>query len=81
MKKNNLFSELSPEEAANVSGGGLFEAAAYLTVMNALFPYLAGSPEVINTAFLFLIDALSVSETGSKSSVNDDANVEKCCCH
>ncbi|WP_353931067.1 hypothetical protein WJM97_00160 [Okeanomitos corallinicola TIOX110] len=60
MEKNNLFTEISPEEAAGVSGGGVIAAASYLTVITHLFPQMARSPEVINIAFLLLIGALSI---------------------
>lgn len=74
MENNNLFTEISPEEAANVSGGGLLEAAAYLTVMKAFFPDLADRPEVLSTALLFLIGALSVPKINSTNLFNSDVN-------
>lgn len=74
MENNNLFTEISPEEAANVSGGGLLEAAAYLTVMKAFFPNLTDRPEVLSTALLFLMGALSVPRINSTSLFNNDVN-------
>lgn len=65
MENNNLFTEISPEEAAATSGGGVLAAASYLTVITHLFPEMARSPAVINIAFLFLIGALSIPEIDS----------------
>jgi hypothetical protein len=62
MENNNLFTEISPEEAAGVSGGNVIAAASYLTVITYLFPHMARSPEVINVAFLLLIGALQIPE-------------------
>lgn len=59
MAQNNLFTEISEEESATIKGGGFLEAAAYLIVMQSLFPFIAYSPEVINTALLFLTGVLS----------------------
>ncbi|AFY46946.1 hypothetical protein Nos7524_1052 [Nostoc sp. PCC 7524] len=57
MEKNSLFTEISAEDAADVSGGGLLTAAAYITVANAFNI----SPELTQTtALLFLINALAV---------------------
>jgi hypothetical protein len=58
LTNNELFSEISNEESAMISGGGLETAANYLTVLRAFNPRLAASPEALNTAFLFLIDVL-----------------------
>ncbi|MFW9262103.1 hypothetical protein [Nostoc sp. CALU 546] len=58
IENNELLNEISNEESATISGGGLQTAAAYLTVLRALNPRLAASPEALNTAFLFAIDVL-----------------------
>ncbi|HEY9799982.1 MAG TPA: hypothetical protein V6D25_06445 [Leptolyngbyaceae cyanobacterium] len=58
LTNNELFNQISNEQSAMVSGGGLETAANYLTVLRALNPRLAASPEALNTAFLFLIDVL-----------------------
>ncbi|BCL38319.1 hypothetical protein [Nostoc sp. MS1] len=58
IQNHELLKEISNEESAIVSGGGIETAAAYLTVLRAFNPRLAASPEALNTAFLFLIDVL-----------------------
>ncbi|WP_066380913.1 MULTISPECIES: hypothetical protein [unclassified Anabaena] len=57
MKNNSLFTEISDQEAANASGGGLMTAASYIAVANAFnIP-----PDILQTtAVLFLINALPV---------------------
>jgi hypothetical protein len=75
MEQNNLFTEISHEEAAAVSGGGLFEAAAYITVVKALFPDFADSPEVLNTVLLLLTGALSIPEISNTTVANNNAIV------
>jgi hypothetical protein len=54
---NELFSDISNQESANINGGGLLTAAAYIIVSD-LIPQLAGSPEQANTALLFTINAI-----------------------
>lgn len=71
MEENQLFTQLSSEEAVTITGGGLMEAAAYLTVIQSLLPEMAGSPEVLTTAFLFLIGVLSLPSNQNKNLVNN----------
>jgi hypothetical protein len=71
MEQNQLFAQLSPEEAAIVRGGGLIEAASYLIVMQSLLPDIAESAEVLNTAFLLLIGVLSLPTNNNINSVNN----------
>jgi hypothetical protein len=70
MEQNQLFAQLSPEEAAIVRGGGLIEAASYLIVMQSLFPFIAYSPEVLNTALLLLAGVLSFPQNNN-TNLND----------
>ena len=56
IEKKEFFSEVSFEDSANIYGGGLLAAAAYITISN-LIPKLAGSAEQANTALLFAINA------------------------
>ncbi|MBO1054267.1 MAG: hypothetical protein ACLBM3_20190 [Dolichospermum sp.] len=57
LKNNEFLSEISNQESANINGGGLLTAAAYITVSN-LIPQLAGSAEQANTALLLAINVL-----------------------
>ncbi|WP_143755230.1 hypothetical protein [Cylindrospermopsis raciborskii] len=70
MAQNNLFTEISEEESATIKGGGFLEAAAYLIVMQSLFPFIAYSPEVINTALLFLTGVLSFPQNNNTNPNN-----------
>ncbi|MCZ2207604.1 hypothetical protein [Cylindrospermopsis raciborskii] len=70
MEQNNLFIELSGEEAASTTGGGFIETAAYLIVMQSLFPFIAYSPEVLNTALLLLAGVLSFPQNNN-TNLND----------
>ncbi|AUT03874.1 hypothetical protein CLI64_27710 [Nostoc sp. CENA543] len=61
--ENQILTEISVEESALVRGGGIITAAAYYTVITALNPALINDPNVINTVFLFLINALPAPES------------------
>ncbi|TAE56303.1 MAG: hypothetical protein EAZ76_02555 [Nostocales cyanobacterium] len=64
-QKNHLFTEISPEEAAAVSGGSIQEIAAYLTIVKELFPDMIKNPIVINTVLLMLLGVFSFPKTRS----------------
>ncbi|MCP6757358.1 MAG: hypothetical protein NHB32_01005 [Fischerella sp. CENA71] len=63
LENKELFREVSIEEFANVNGGGIITAAAYLVVLRAINPNLAISPVALNTAFLLAINALPAPGT------------------
>ncbi|HEY9799983.1 MAG TPA: hypothetical protein V6D25_06450 [Leptolyngbyaceae cyanobacterium] len=52
LENNEMFTQVSSEESASVSGGNLASAANYLAVTNALIPGLRNSATQLNTAFL-----------------------------
>ncbi|TBR58055.1 hypothetical protein B4U84_19080 [Westiellopsis prolifica IICB1] len=62
LENKELLREISTEEFANVSGGGLLTAAAYNTVTN-IIPALANSAAQRNTTFLFAINAQTAPES------------------
>lgn len=57
IENSHIFTEISTEEAADISGGGLLTAAAFAS----LAPYFNfTTPEIRSISFLFLINALPV---------------------